>query len=87
MLEETRETATDVACQWNKTSSKGVHCKPIANMFFHSEESNEKFLETTQPYQPSSAQTEEEKTFFVILSALSRCKKKVITSDAFIIFC
>ena len=84
-LEQTRETATDVACQWNKTSSKGVHCKPIANISFYSEESKKKILKTMQPYQSSSAPTEEEKTAF--LTALSGCKKKVITSDAFIIFC
>ena len=36
-LEETRETATDRECEWNKVSSSGVACKPIADIDFYSE--------------------------------------------------
>ena len=56
-LEYTRETCTDVACQWNKSFTKGIECMPICKMNLYSETCKtaiKKNAKDCQTYNPPS---------------------------------
>ena len=63
-LEETRETATDRECEWNKVSSSGVACKPIADIDFYSEKTKSRILSNNPvlPEEPRQSATEDDKS-------------------------
>ena len=74
-MEMTRQTCTDVACTWNKASTKGVTCKPIAEIEFYTTEYRKNLRSRSGNQHVPPKPTSEEKDSF--LGKLAKLKKKV----------
>ena len=73
-LEQTRETPTDVACQWNKISTKTVPFQPVSGIEFYCDAVKKKLSAATPKAIPSPPTAEDVDEF---LTAMNELPEKV----------